>query len=188
MKSYPKVMRVNNWIIIRSTIIASGPVLLQGFLVKLTCQVLSFPVPSDSTPWGHIDNNDCRNSLTRCKLTFCIRRWLPPSNDTNKWSGISLAALELVLVLVIGFKVRLGSEFVRVLCSWSTGSDTDRPGLFIADFKWGLCPVESWLGLGMGVFPGPLGSLCWTELRSCLGRDIWFCATFWDEATLGQSA
>jgi hypothetical protein len=80
---------------------------------------------------------------------------------------MSLPTLELVLVLVIGFKVCLGSEFVRVLCSWPcTGSDTDRSGLFIADFNCGLYLVESCWGLGMGV---PLGGL---TFRSCLGRGI----------------
>jgi hypothetical protein len=96
--------------------------------------------------------------------------------------GMSLAALELVLVLVIGFRVRLGSEFVRVRCSWSDGSDTDRAGLFIADFNCGLYRLASCLGLGMGVFPGPLDCLC---ARSSLGRGIEFCAAL---GTWGQSA
>lgn len=78
------------------------------------------------------------------------------TNFKKNEPGISLAALELVRVLVIGFNVRFESETVRVLCIWpAAGSDIVLPALLIADLSGALFLLESCLGRGIGVFPDP---------------------------------
>jgi hypothetical protein len=65
--------------------------------------------------------------------------------------GISLTALEFVLVLVIGFNVRFESEIVRALCIWAAGGSAT---FLIADFSGALLGLlEICLGRGIGVLP-----------------------------------